>query len=83
MRRAGVVKRVAHDAPAAKQTWECIRLAEGDAVIGAADLGGDAAWAVAITSDAQVLRFPVAALRALPPACRARAQAGISRCRRR
>ncbi len=62
--RAGVVKRVAHDAPAAKQTWECIRLAEGDAVIGAADLGGDAAWAVAITSDAQVLRFPVAALRA-------------------
>ena len=77
--RGGVVKRVTPDHPASLDSWEAIRLAAGDEVVGAADLGPRPAsvetgtegighpqgsWAVFVTSDAQLLRFDLTAVRA-------------------
>ncbi len=53
----GVVKRVIVDYPANKDEWEVIGLKDGDEVIGAVELGAQAADLVFITSDAQLLRF--------------------------
>jgi DNA gyrase subunit A len=59
----GVVKRVLPDYPQARDEFELITLKEGDRVIGAAQLDGESAELVFITSDAQLLRFPAAAVR--------------------
>ncbi len=62
----GVVKAVLPDHPANKDTWDAVRLDDGDRVVGAAPL--DAATAestslVFLTSDAQLLRFAASAVR--------------------
>ena len=59
---AGVIKRVTFDAPANRTSWEVISLRDDDEVVGAVDVpeGHDL---VLITSDAQLLRFPAAAVR--------------------
>jgi DNA gyrase subunit A len=62
----GTVKRVVPDVPANKDAWEVIRLDDGDRVIGAVHLGEASAEDsefVFVTSDAQLLRFPVGAVR--------------------
>jgi DNA gyrase subunit A len=59
----GVVKRVLPDYPQARDEFELITLKEGDRVIGAAQLDSESAELVFITSDAQLLRFPAAAVR--------------------
>ncbi len=61
----GVVKRVQPDHPTNKDIWDVIRLDDGDRVVGAARIGTEAvdAWAVFVTSDAQLLRFPAAGVR--------------------
>ncbi|MFM2025283.1 MAG: hypothetical protein RLZZ56_1296, partial [Actinomycetota bacterium] len=67
----GVIKRVAADWPN-KEEFEVITLKEGDRIIGA-DLATDAVEYVMITSDAQLLRFDAAGVRAT-----GRAAAGIT-----
>ena len=67
----GVVKRVTADWPN-KEEFEVITLKEGDRIIGA-DLAADAVEYVLITSDAQLLRFDAAGVRAT-----GRAAAGIA-----
>ena len=67
----GVIKRVAADWPN-KEEFEVITLKEGDRIIGA-DLATDAVEYVMITSDAQLLRFDAAGVRAT-----GRAAAGIA-----
>ena len=72
----GVVKRVIPDALQNKDSWEVIRLDEGDRVVGASRLpDGDAADVelVFITSDAQLLRIPASSVRP-----QGRAAAGMS-----
>jgi DNA gyrase subunit A len=62
----GMVKRVIPEVLTAKDSWEIIRLEEGDTVVGAARLPDAAAESmdlVFITSDAQLLRFPAAQVR--------------------
>jgi len=58
----GVVKRVTTDYPA-KGDWEAIALKDGDAVVGAVALVDGGEDLVFVTSDAQLLRFPAAAVR--------------------
>ena len=58
----GVVKRVNPDM-LGKDNWEIIRLDDGDRVVGAAELRDDADELVFVTSDAQLLHFPVAGVR--------------------
>ncbi|MBK8469571.1 MAG: DNA topoisomerase IV subunit A [Actinomycetales bacterium] len=58
----GVVKRVAVDHPA-RPSWELITLRAGDSVVGAAPAGRDDLDLVFLTTDAQLLRFPAAAVR--------------------
>ena len=58
----GVVKRVNPDV-LAKDSWEIVRLEDGDRVVGAAELRDDAAELVFVTSDAQLLHYPVASVR--------------------
>jgi DNA gyrase subunit A len=60
---AGVVKRVAPDYPASATEFEVISLKDGDRVVGAVQLDGEDADLVFITTDAQLLRFPAAAVR--------------------
>ncbi|MDR1264044.1 MAG: DNA topoisomerase IV subunit A [Propionibacteriaceae bacterium] len=60
--RRGVVKRTAVEL-LSKPAWELIRLDEGDEVVGALELTEGASDFVFITSDAQLLRFPTAAVR--------------------
>jgi DNA gyrase subunit A len=60
---AGVVKRVAPDYPANATEFEVISLKDGDRVVGAVQLPSEDADLVFITSDAQLLRFPAAAVR--------------------
>ena len=67
----GVIKRVAADFPA-KDEFEMITLKDGDRVVGAA-IADTAEEYVLITSDAQLLRFDAASVRAT-----GRAAAGIS-----
>ena len=63
----GVVKRV-HAETLGKDSWEVIRLEPGDRVVGAVELdaehGGEQAELVLISSDAQLLHFPVSGVRA-------------------
>ena len=73
----GKVKRVLPDA-LTRASWEVIRLDDGDTVIGAARMDESAAEQqdiVLIANDAQVLRFPAAAVR--PTGRAAGAMAGI------
>jgi DNA gyrase subunit A len=58
-----VVKRVLPDYPQNRDEFELITLKEGDRVVGAAQLSGESAELVFITSDAQLLRFPASAVR--------------------
>ncbi len=58
----GVVKRVNPDM-LGKDSWEIIRLDDGDRVVGAVELRDDADELVFVTSDAQLLHFPVAGVR--------------------
>ena len=60
---SGVVKRVLPDYPANRDEFELITLKDDDQVVGAAQLTGDDAELVFITTDAQLLRFPAAAVR--------------------
>jgi DNA gyrase subunit A len=53
----GVVKRVALDYPANKDSWEVISLRDGDQVVGAVELAHEDHEFVFVTSDAQLLRF--------------------------
>ena len=62
--RQGVVKRVAVDVPSNKASWEIIRLEDGDELVGAAMIEDEREDLVFITSDAQLLRFPAAGVRA-------------------
>jgi DNA gyrase subunit A len=62
----GVVKRVVPDVLQNKDSWEVIRLDDGDRVVGAARLtesDAEGAELVFITSDANLLRMPAAAVR--------------------
>jgi len=61
---AGVVKRVVPDSPTGKDTWDVIRLAEGDSVVGAAELHEDLRELCFVTSDGRLLHFAAAAVRA-------------------
>src|SRR3984885_14507041 len=60
---SGIVKRVLPEYPANRDEFELITLKDDDQVVGAAQLSGDDAELVFITSDAQLLRFPAAAVR--------------------
>jgi DNA gyrase subunit A len=70
----GVVKRVTTDYPKG-QSWEAISLRPGDRVVGAAELRTGSEDLVFVTSDAQLLRFPAAAVR--PQGRTAAGMAGI------
>jgi len=59
----GVVKRVAPDHPANRDTWEVVALRDGDEVVGAAELGTGDEDLVFVSSDAQLLRFPASSVR--------------------
>ena len=58
----GVVKRVNPEI-LAKDSWEIIRLDDGDRVVGAVELPHDLDELVFVTSDAQLLHFPAASVR--------------------
>ncbi|MFW6092029.1 MAG: DNA gyrase C-terminal beta-propeller domain-containing protein, partial [Actinomycetota bacterium] len=60
---AGVVKRVAPDHPANRDSWDVIRLADGDRLVGAAELRTGDEDLVFVTSDAQLLRFGASLVR--------------------
>ena len=60
---SGIVKRVLPDYPANRDEFELIALKDDDRVVGAVQLAGDDAELVFITTDAQLLRFPAAAVR--------------------
>jgi DNA gyrase subunit A len=72
---AGVVKRVSADHPGSRSQWDLIALRAGDQVVGAVELRGETQDLVFITSDAQLLRFPAAAVR--PQGRSAAGMAGI------
>jgi DNA gyrase subunit A len=59
----GVVKRVAPEAPGSRESWEVIALRPGDSVVGAVALRTGSEDVVFVTSDAQLLRFDVQAVR--------------------
>jgi DNA gyrase subunit A len=59
----GVVKRVLPDYPQNRDEFELITLKDDDRVVGAAQLSGESAELVFITSDAQLLRFGAASVR--------------------
>ncbi len=61
--RDGVVKRVNPEALANRDSWEVIRLADGDAVVGAVELRTGEEELCFVTSDAQLLHFPAASVR--------------------
>jgi DNA gyrase subunit A len=71
----GVVKRVAPDYPQNAAEFEIIALRDGDRVVGAAQLAGDARDLVFVTSDAQLLRFGATSVR--PQGRSAAGMAGI------
>ncbi|CCH77089.1 DNA gyrase subunit A [Nostocoides japonicum T1-X7] len=58
----GVVKRVTPDYPS-RDSFEVIALKDGDVVVGAAQVRAEGDDLVFVTSDAQLLRFPAAAVR--------------------
>ncbi|MEP6528118.1 MAG: DNA topoisomerase IV subunit A [Nocardioidaceae bacterium] len=59
----GVVKRVVPDHLTNRDSWDIVRLADGDEVVGAVELRTGEEELVFITSDAQLLRFPAAGVR--------------------
>ncbi|WP_299036735.1 DNA topoisomerase (ATP-hydrolyzing) subunit A [uncultured Pseudokineococcus sp.] len=59
----GVVKRVAPGEAPAREEFPVVGLRDGDEVVGALDLPDDDRDLVLVTSDAQLLRFPVTAVR--------------------
>ena len=59
---SGVVKRVNPEL-LSKDSWEIIRLEEGDQVVGATELLHDLDELVFVTSDAQLLHFPAGSVR--------------------
>ncbi|CAN5201901.1 DNA topoisomerase IV subunit A [soil metagenome] len=61
--RAGTVKRVNPETLAHKDSWEVIRLLEGDEVVGAVPLRTGEEKLCFVTSDAQLLHFGAAAVR--------------------
>ena len=78
----GVVKRVIPDSLLNKDSWEVIRLDEGDRVVGAtrlAESDAEAAELVFVTSDGQLLRIPAASVR--PQGRAAAGMAGIKLAR--
>ena len=63
---SGVVKRVLPEVLTNKDAWDVVRLDDGDVVVGARHLPeetAERAELVFVTSDAQLLRFPAAAVR--------------------
>ena len=58
----GVVKRVQPDYPSGRDSFELIRLDDGDRVVGAAEVS-EGAELVFVSSDAQLLRFPASSVR--------------------
>ncbi|MSW43474.1 MAG: DNA topoisomerase IV, partial [Actinobacteria bacterium] len=75
---AGTVKRVVADSLGNKDSWEIIRLDDGDRVVGATRLDDAAAKnaeLVLVTSDGQLLRFPASTVR--PQGRAASGMAGI------
>jgi DNA gyrase subunit A len=60
--RKGAVKRVNPEV-LGRDSWEVVRLADGDEVVGAVELADGEEELVFVTSDAQLLRFPAAAVR--------------------
>lgn len=73
--KLGVVKRVAANAYPNKPEFEVIGLKAGDEVVGAVQ-GDESDELVFVASDAQLLRFPAAAVR--PQGCPAGGMAGIN-----
>jgi DNA gyrase subunit A len=61
--RQGVVKRVVPDHLTNKDSWEVIRLDDGDAVVGAAELQSGEEELVFVSSDAQLLHFAASVVR--------------------
>ncbi|MFJ5859813.1 DNA topoisomerase (ATP-hydrolyzing) subunit A [Pseudarthrobacter sp. NPDC092439] len=59
----GVVKRVQPDYPLNREDWEIISLKDKDFVVGVAPAGADDAELVFVTAQAQLLKFPAAAVR--------------------
>ncbi|HTY71104.1 MAG TPA: DNA topoisomerase IV subunit A [Actinomycetes bacterium] len=59
----GVVKRVTPDVPSTRESFDVIRLDDGDRVVGAVELRTGAEDLVFVTSDAQLLHFPASAVR--------------------
>lgn len=59
----GVVKRVQPDYPLNREDWEVITLKDKDTVVGVAPAGDDATELVFLTREAQLLKFPAAAVR--------------------
>ena len=62
--RDGVVKHVVADVPASATHWSVIRLDEGDSVVAAHDARGQAVDVILVATDAQLLRFDGAGVRA-------------------
>jgi DNA gyrase subunit A len=60
---SGIVKRVLPEYPANRDEFELITLRPDDSVVGAAQISGNDAELVFIATDAQLLRFPAAAVR--------------------
>jgi len=60
---AGVVKRLTADHPLNKDSWDVIRLGDGDEVVGATELRDGTERLVFVSSDAQLLHFPAADVR--------------------
>ncbi|MBC7276390.1 DNA topoisomerase (ATP-hydrolyzing) [Nocardioides sp.] len=61
--KLGVVKRVNPEVLLNKDEWEVIKLADGDEVVGAAELRTGTESLVFVTSDAQLLHFPADVVR--------------------
>ncbi|PSL03689.1 DNA gyrase subunit A [Haloactinopolyspora alba] len=59
----GVVKRVVADHPSNKDSWEVVRLDDGDRLVGAVELRTGEEDLVFISSDAQLLRFSAGLVR--------------------
>ncbi|MEV6288115.1 DNA topoisomerase IV subunit A [Kribbella sp. NPDC051770] len=59
----GVVKRIVPDHLSNRDSWEIIRLADGDQVVGAVELATGDEELCFIASDAQLLHFPASAVR--------------------
>ncbi|MFT3874987.1 MAG: DNA topoisomerase IV subunit A [Propioniciclava sp.] len=61
--RSGVVKRTNPEMLANKDSWEIIRLEPGDEVVGAVELSDESGELCFISTDAQLLHFPVSSVR--------------------